>query len=287
MSKASPNNHEEAIRHLVNNKPEEDFCGLTLNEMRRLIYEPYTPESPLKINPAIPDQVLDQLPFSRLTEEFLKLILRDGFIKLTPLGALPKKVLVELYGHRLILEDGVEHGIHKLHKEMDSTALTTVHINTALAGLVRKANGKLLFTREATKLLADGNRNTLFSKTLVAYTEKLFWGHLDGYPDLPVGNLGWGFTIFMLLREGAEPREEQYYGSRYLKAFPEFLRTYPNREFSVPERDLIRCYSLRTFDRCLEWWGFVTVDGQKIILDEKKRKVTATKALGEVFRFDE
>jgi hypothetical protein len=170
---------------------------------------------------------------------------------------------------------------------MDSDAITMLHVNTVLAGLVRKANGKLLLTKDGAKLLTDGNRNKLFFKTLFAYTEKLFWGHLDGYPDTPVGNLGWGFTIFMLLREGAEPREEQYYASRYLTAFPEFLLTYPEKEFSVPERDLTRCYTLRSFDRCLEWWGLVTIDGARSILDEGKRKVTATVALSEVFKFDE
>lgn len=68
---------------------------------------------------------------------------RDGCIKLTPLGALPKKTLAERYSHRFILECGVEQGIHKLTREIDSNAITALHHNTVLAGLARKRGGKL------------------------------------------------------------------------------------------------------------------------------------------------
>jgi hypothetical protein len=77
------------------------------------------------------------LPFFRLTEEFLKILQRDGSIKLTPLGALPKKALVELHGHGFIPEEGIEKGIHKLTREIDSVVLTMLHHNTELSGLMQ------------------------------------------------------------------------------------------------------------------------------------------------------
>jgi hypothetical protein len=142
-------NDPEAIRHLINNRPEEEFAGLLSNEMHRLIYETFEADSPLKINRAISNETIDRLPFFRLTEEFLKILQRDGSVKLTPLGALTKRTLTELYSHRLILEEVIETGIYKLTKEVDSNALSALHHNTVLAGLIRKANGKLLLTKKA------------------------------------------------------------------------------------------------------------------------------------------
>lgn len=168
MSKHSPEDLE-AIRHLINNKPEEDFCGLSSNEMHRLLYETFEPNSPLHISQTISDPTLDSLPFFRLTEEFLKIIARHGQIKLTPLGALPKKTLIELYSHRLILEEGVETGIHKLTKEADSLALSALHYNTVFSGLTRKAAGKLILTKEGKRLLTSRNRKVVLLKTLHAY----------------------------------------------------------------------------------------------------------------------
>ncbi|HEY9489815.1 MAG TPA: hypothetical protein VIQ51_15860 [Chryseosolibacter sp.] len=285
MPEQSPED-SEAIRHLINNRPEEDYCGLTFNEMRRLSFETFEADSPLQINPSISDQALDSLPFFRLTEEFLKIIQRDGYVKLTPLGALPKKILTGLYSHRFILEEAIEKEIHKLTREVDSPALSALHNNTVLSGLIRKANGKLFLTKVGSKLLTTRGRNKIFMRALYAYTDKLPWSNLDGYPALPVGNLGWGFSILMLLQEGDTPRAASYYAAKYLKAFPEFHHTYPLREYSTPERDLIRIYCLRTFDRFLEWWGFVKADRPISWLERDLTLFTAAPALKEIFQFD-
>ena len=283
----SQEEHEDAIRHLVNNKPQDNYGGLTFNEISRLTFEMYTPQSPLQIKRKLSDETLDQMPFFRLTEEFMKIILRDGSIKLTPLGALPKKVLVELYSHRLILEELVEDGLYKLSREIDSASLTTVHLNTTLSRLVRKANGKLLLTKEGKKLLTPDARNALFLKVLFTFTELTPWGTTDGYPSLPVGNLGWGFTIFMLLREGAIPHEARYYADKYLHAFPNLVNAYPPDPFRSNEDLLISCYSLRTFERFLEWWGFATTDAHGFRLDRHLKIFTAAEILKEVFEFEE
>jgi hypothetical protein len=89
---------------LQNNIPQGDFSGLTPSEIHYLLYFPYNEKSPLKFQKDIKDSDLNDIPFFRLTEEFLKIVQRDKQIKLTPLGALPKKVVVELYSHRFILE---------------------------------------------------------------------------------------------------------------------------------------------------------------------------------------
>ena len=63
----------------------------------------------------IDSNVLDKIPFFKLCEEFLKILKREEFIKLTPLGALPKKVMVELYAYRFITDKMIENGISKTY----------------------------------------------------------------------------------------------------------------------------------------------------------------------------
>jgi hypothetical protein len=92
----------EPLRVLFDNTPLDDFCGMTLNEIRNLLYNPFDKTSPLKINSDIDDDTLNNIPFFRLTEELLKIVQREKHVKLTPLGALPKKVLHELYDHKFI-----------------------------------------------------------------------------------------------------------------------------------------------------------------------------------------
>ena len=243
----------QALRDLNNNRPQDDFGGLTFNEINRLTFETFEDDSPLKLNLPISDDILDQVPYFRLTEEFLKILQRDGSIKLTPLGALPRKTLVELYGHKFIIEEGIEKGIVKLSREIKSAVLSTLHHNTRLAGLVTKAKGKLFLTKAGSKVVAREDRNELFLRTLRTFTEKLPWSNLDGYAPLPIGNMGWGFSILMLLQDGDSPRDGRYYGLKYMKAFPDLVEAYPPRGYSSPEDDVLKCYYLRCFERFLEW----------------------------------
>lgn len=284
MTELPSDNELEAIRLLLNNRPEEDFEGLTPAEMHDLIYSSFGSTSPLKINPIISDDVLNQLPFFRLTEVFMNIIQREQKIKLTPLGALPKKILTELYSHRFILEDGVESGIHKLTREIDSNVLSMVHYNTLFSGLIKKHYNRLSLTKTGESLLHPDKRNQLLHKVLESYTEKLPWSNLDGYPKVPVGNLGWGFVIILLMKYGGELREKKFYADKYVRAFPDLLQQFPSTSFASPLQNLIRCFCLRTFDRFLEWWGFVTVEKRNSGIDSELMKISVSPALAEVFQ---
>jgi len=82
----------DPLRILFENKPLDDFCGMTSNEIRHLLYSPFDDVSPLKINSPIDNDTLNNIPFFLLTEKLLQIVQREGSIKLTPLGALPQKV---------------------------------------------------------------------------------------------------------------------------------------------------------------------------------------------------
>jgi len=271
---------------LRNNSPLDDFLGLSPTEIHHLLYDTFGNNSPVQFHDNIDDETLDQIPLFRITEEYLKIIDRDKQIKLTPLGALPKKVIVELYDKRFLLDELIENGITKLWKEDDCISIKSARLSAQLAGLVRKVNGKIVLTKTGTKLLETNNRLQIFKQLFQAFTDKFLWSFNDGFPEQPVGQLAWAFSVIMLDKFGDQPQTVDYYAVKYLKAFPKFISFFGN-DYSTPERQFCRCYGCRTFERFFLWFGFVTVDRQKKILDLDSDKFKRTDLVKRIFKIDE
>lgn len=276
----------KAIILLRNNTPVDDFLGLSATEIHHLIYDSFGDKSPVQFQCNIEDETLDHIPLFRIAEDFLKIIHRDKQIKLTPLGALPKKAMVELYDKKFLLDEHIESGITKLWKEDDCISIKSVRLTAEIAGLVRKANGKLLLTKKGTKLLETNSRSQLFKQFFQAFTDKFLWSFNDGYPEQPIGQLAWAFSVIMLEKFGDHPQTVEFYANKYLKAFPKFI-TFFKHEYATPERQFIRCYGLRTFYRFFLWFGFVTVDKQQKYLDLDKDKFIRTEVVSSIFKIDE
>lgn len=271
---------------LLNNCPVENFLGLTPNEVNYLLYHTFGDRSPIQFSNDLDDNTLNQIPLFCIAEEYLKIIQRDKQIKLTPLGALPRKVIVELYDKRILLDEYIESGITKLWREQDCISIANTRFTAELAGLVRKANGKLILTKKGVKLLQNENRIPLFKLFFQTFTEKLMWGSNDLYHDKTVGQLGWAFSMYMLKRFGNQALTTDFYAEKYIKAFPNFI-TFFKQAYSTPERQCAHCYSTRTFDRFLLWFGFVTVKRQKHYLDLEPDKFTKTDLVNKVFKFED
>ena len=208
---------------LLNNSPVDDFLGLSPTEIHNLLYDTFGDKSPVQFRDDIEDKTLDQIPLFKIVEDYLKIIQRDKYIKLTPLGALPKKVMVELYDKRFLLDEHIESGITKLWKEDDCIAIRSARLTAEIAGLVKKVSGKLTLTRTVTKLLETNNRLQIFRQFFQAFTNKFLWSFNDGYPEQPIGQLGWAFSLILLDRFGDQPQTVEYYADKYLRAFPKFI----------------------------------------------------------------
>lgn len=276
----------EANILLRNNTPMDDFLGFTPTEIHHLLYDTFGDKSPIQFRDDIDDKTFDQIPLFRIVEEFLRIIHRDKQIKLTPLGALPKKVMVELYDKKFLLEELVEKGISKLWREEDSISIRSTRFAAELAGLVKKVSGKLTLTKAATKLLQTNNRLEIFRLFFQAFTDKFLWSYNDGYPEQPIGQLGWAFSLIMLDKFGNQPQTVYFYADKYLRAFPKFI-TFFQPGYSTTERQFFRCYGVRTFDRFFLWFGFVTVDKQNIFLDLDTDKFKRTDLVKNIFKIDD
>lgn len=279
---------DDLLAHFVleNNAPVEDFLGLTPTEIHELLYEPFGPNSPVRFRSEISGTTLDQIPIFRVAEEFLKIVAREGQLPLTPRGALQPKTVAELYNTRLLLDEHIEGGLRKLWYEEECMGLHSARLTTQLAGLVRKARNKLTLTRAATKLMEQGDRLQLFKQFFQAYVGKLFWGHNDGFPIAPVGQLGWAFSVILLDKFGDTPSTVDGCAEKYARAFPHMISFF-HEDYATPERQLARCYGLRTFQRFFLWFGFVSVEQRRTYLDLDIDLYRRTTLVRDVFSIDE
>lgn len=243
---------------LQNSIPHDEFLGLSPTEMHYLLYDTFGDRSPVQLLDNMTDETLDQIPLFRIVEEYLKIIQRDKQIKLTPLGALPKKVVVELYEKRFLLDEHIENGITKLWREQDCISIQSARLAIGTTNLVKKVNGKLSLTKAGTKLMESNDRTQLFKQFFQAFIEKFNWGFNDGYPDEPIGQLGWGFSVFILHKYGDQFQPLSFYAQKYLNVFPMFVSLF-QPGYSSSQDQFSTCYGVRTFDRFLLWFGLVTL----------------------------
>lgn len=267
---------------LQNNKPIDDFLGLSANEMRHLLYDTFGDKSPVLLRNNIDAATLDRIPFFRIMEEFLKIVQREKQIKLTPLGALPKKVMVEVYSHKFLLDEHIETGITKLSREIDCIFIQSARYVTEIAGLVKKQNNRLSLTKTGTSLLQPDKRFQLFKTLFSAFTGKFNWAVNDGYPQHPIGQLGWAFSVLLLDKFGSQPHTVEFYADKYLTAFPKFVSFF-NPDYSTPQRQFKHCYGVRTFEHFFLWFGFVTVEKQLYFLEVNTDKFTSTDLVSKLF----
>ena len=271
---------------LRNSSPITDFENLSPINFHYIIYDTYNENSPVHFNKNIDNDTLNKVSLFRVVEDFIRIIDRENFIKLTPLGALPKKIVVELYDKKYILDERIESGITKLCREQDCIAILNTKIVLEIAGITKKQKGKLTLTKKGSLFLKPETRQEFFEIFISTFADKFNWGFNDYYPEEPIGQKGWAFTIFLLGKFGMSYKKESFYAEKYLKAFPEFLEEFKNDAFGLPIEQFISCYGARTFERFLEWFGIVEIEREIGKFWNTKKNVRATGILTKIFNID-
>lgn len=268
--------------NVYNNSPQDKFSGLSPCQTYEIINNPFSENSPIKFTNNIDNNILDRIPFFKITEELLKIIQRDKFIKLTPLGALLKKVMVELYDYKFIPDERIESGLTKLWKQDDCISIGTARIVSELGKFVKKINGKLYLTKSGEEHLKPENRLNLFKYTYSVFTESFNWSFNDGYPKEPIGQYGSTFSVYLLLKYGEEENSTLFYSNKYLSVFGNFLPLFEN-DYSTAQQQFNNCYSVRTFERFTNWFGLSFYSEKRNYFDIQNSIVKSTDLLKEIF----
>lgn len=262
----------ESIRN-KNNQPIDDFEGYSPAEMQIILYDFFSPKCPVQIQELKNTDYL-KIPLLNQIKFLLKIIQESGQLKLTKKGNLPTKVVADIYKQGYLKDDFIESGISKLYKEEQVQTITLTRILLELSDLVKKRNNILSITKKGQKIIH--NNHLLFKHIFEIFSSKFNWAYFDGYENEEIGQIGFGFTLLILDKYGKNKRNVFFYAKKYIKAFdfkndsnPDFINNLPN------------AYSIRTFDRFLDYLGLIKID-EKIF--GEIRNVETTKIFGKLIK---
>jgi hypothetical protein len=256
----------------MNNSPIEDFEGFSSADMNYLVYDAFSADSPFQIKKNIPDKILDQIPFLLQIEYLLHRINDLGELKLTAKGFLPTTLVKEIYDLGLIKDYAIEHGITKLYAETSSQPINLTRLITELAGFTKKRYNKLTLTKTWRDKLLKKRRQDIFIQTFSTFAQKFNWGYFDLYSSQATGTVGFTFSLYLLSKYGANERQDSFYSEKYLKAFPSLIDLFKDDKWVTDiNRSFNSCYSIRTFDRFLDYFNLIKIRSEgRQYLDSKK-----------------
>jgi hypothetical protein len=256
----------DQIMREQNNRGLPDFEGYSPVEMQYILYDTFGKNSPIQLlELSVSDY--NNIPIFKQIKYLLQLIDQMGELKLTAKGFLPTKVVSDIYNQKFIKDHMVESGISKIHKEMDSMSINLTRILSELSGVVKKRNKRLSLTKKGKVELNDNHK--LLKSIFTAFGMKFNWAYYDSFGDNQIGQLGFGFSLILISKYGSIKRLDSFYSSKYFSTFPMLIKQIEPSRFDSNEVMASKCYSLRTFDRFLDYFGLIKIESENKWNSEK------------------
>ncbi|MBE8721216.1 hypothetical protein [Sphingobacterium pedocola] len=246
-----------------NATPLEDFDGLSAHQMHLLLEHPLAENSPLKwIAPKHEDD-LANVPILKLSQLLLSEIAKAKEVKLTTKGNLPIAICTTLVEQNLIEWEYMKY-VKKLTED-NIPYIWPMKEYLLNEGLIKKRNNKLSLTKKGEKHLQLRNSEKLRS-LLSFFTSRFNWQNLYELEDNgEVGNLGWAFSIYLLLKYGHEKINAQFYADKWVQAFrPEYWAERNNADHRGMLGYIRYAYECRFFESFAAWFGLANVDRIRI-----------------------
>ena len=225
--------------------------GFSAQQIHSLVVDPFAAEhSPLLLHTDLEEEVFEAAPFVRDSGQYLRMLAAREPLKLTQRGNLPQRFVSDLVDAGVLCEDEYWFQYKRPSKEGDSQYLTLLNLHTARSGLTRKLHGKLLLTKKGAAFAAgERRRGELFRHLFEYHAVKFNWAYSDGYPESPILQSAFAYTLFLLQRHGEESRPPEFYAQRFLAAFPMALRDFLPGRYGTPEEEFTRAYEVRSLTR--------------------------------------
>ncbi len=242
-----------------NNRGIPDFEGYSPTEMQYILYNTFGKNSPIQLL-ELSEPDYNNIPILKQIKYLLKIIDEKGELRLTAKGFLPTKIVSNIYDQGFIKDEMIESGISKLYKETDSMSINLTRILSELSGIIKKRNKKLSLTKKGKKELNDNRK--LFENIITTFGTRFNWAYYDGYGNNQIGQLGFGFSLILISKYGSEKREDSFYSKKYFSAFPLLIEQIEPSNFRPREKQASGCYSLRTFNRFLDYFGIIKIESE-------------------------
>ena len=209
------------------------------------------------INPN--DNDISEIPLIKQIRFFINQVDCSKGIKLTKAGNLPPQIVKELHQQGVLKDYLIENGITKLSKETDCNAIVLTRILCEMSGLIKKRNGILTVTKKVSSIV---NTNQLLPLIFSTFTDKFSWAFFDGYQNGDIAQFGWWYSLALISQYGDISRNSKYYAEKYFEIYPHLLTL---KSYDGAIHANYSCYSVRTFDRFLEHFGFTETTEKKML----------------------
>ncbi len=259
------NEFEKIIGQIINQQNNigiDDFEGYSPQEMDYLMYNIFDSNSPVKIKKLPSDASYNRIPLFALTKHLVNIIKESGELKLTQRGYLPPKVVKELFDKKyltvtydMFLTD------RKVIRELEVIYIHLAKILLLLSGIVKKRKNKISLTKKGQSIIADNHE--FFLTLLNNFIYKFNWPYFDRFSSPIIGQIGVGYSLYLVSKYGNIARTVEFYWEKYLTAFPSVFEEPviddPDLWWFDPRRDAIHCYTTRFFNRFLKFLGLVKI----------------------------
>lgn len=205
---------------LKDNRPLEEYNGLSRSEMRYLIHSPFSSNSPLKIEREISDRILNQVPFLKPIEFLLDRMIQSKRIRLTKKGYLPTKLVKEIYDAVRVKDRLIEMNLIRLYSEMSSEAVHITREISEICGFIENENNKLIINTDWKNYYINKERSKIFRRILIGFALHLDWSKIGFCTNPNTGQIGFAYTLYLLSKYGKNFKPLAFYIDKYVKAFP-------------------------------------------------------------------
>jgi len=273
---------ERVMRHR-NQRPRDEFCGLSPEQMSRILYDPFDSPQFVTFSDNFPKP---SAPLAFALISLLADACGDDGLKATAKGYLPAKFCRDA-AIAALGEEGVKEMTFgsEVRKELDFRELHIVRLVAQMAGLIRKYRGRFLRTKKCEKLLSASSHGKLYLQLLTAYVRKFNWGYSDGYDDHYLIQEAFLFSLFLIHRFGDEFRSPVFYEEKFLQAFPTVLDEVKDPVYGSKEDQVRNCYSLRTMERFARFFGLIELDGNYPGFVRRSYKMKKSALLDQLINF--
>ncbi len=245
-------------RNAQNSENRRVDLTLTAESVEQLCSHPFEETSPLQLR-RLEESEYQQIPMLNSVRRLAEIIEQRGEIKLTRKGCLPRDVVVDLY-QRAFFPKTSSYNLTDFRKVLHEGDLLTVSLTRLLlerAELTHKKHGKLMLAEKWSAVKQDNE--SVLRLVFESFTQKINWSCLDQFPSERVGQHGFAVSLALVDRFGEQPLSTDRCAEAYYNFFPFLREDFLNSSPGPAEKIAWRCYSLRTFERFLAYFGLVKV----------------------------
>jgi hypothetical protein len=260
-------------RMLFLHTPQETLEGLTTNQCAQLTFDFFESESPVVFHPKTAETDWQEMPVLVWVHTLLLYLETEQKSKLTKLGNLNRQLSAHIYHASAIKDFWIEASGTQIIDEQKVDFLIITKQICLQGKWIKKLRGHIQLTKKG-KALLTGTKENFFREVLMVHTELTPWSILDAYPPIPIANIGWAYSVFLLLKYRESSNDTIFYADKYEKAFPELCHAIPGTNYTSPIDQFRHCFSIRFFERFAYWWGWIEELTQKYPKKEDVVKLT-------------